>query len=118
MLCHGGVVSSATVDAETARATYVVVSKDTVTVSLADNRAVSMPISWYPRLVQGSPAGRNNWKLLGHGTGVHWPDLDEDLSVEGMLAERASMEGKASLAKWVAGRRKKHGKLPAKHEEK
>jgi hypothetical protein len=102
-------MSSSAVEIDAPTATYVVVSSEALTVTLADGRTVSTPLSWYPRLVHGTPAERNNWKLLGHGTGVHWPALDEDLSIEGMLAGRPSMESKASFAKWVAGRRKKPG---------
>lgn len=65
-------------EVETPRATYVVVSEDTVTVRLADHRSVSMPISWYPRLAHGSPRERNHWWLTGAGVGIHWLDLDED----------------------------------------
>ena len=100
-------MSSSAIEVDVPSATYVVVSGEALTVTLADGRMVSTPLSWYPRLHHGSPAERNSWKLLGHGTGVHWPALDEDLSVEGMLAGRPSMESKASLAKWLAGQNKK-----------
>ena len=66
-----------------ARARSVSVSDDTLTVDLHDGRTVSVPISWYPRLSHGSGAERNNWRLIGNGVGIHWPDLDEDISVEG-----------------------------------
>ncbi|MGD1277374.1 MAG: DUF2442 domain-containing protein [Tepidisphaeraceae bacterium] len=85
-------------------ATYVVVSEDSLTVSLSDGRTLVLPLEWYPRLKHGSPAERNNWRLIGDGEGVHWPDLDEDLSVEGFLAGRKSMETRKSLRKWFADR--------------
>ena len=55
-------------------------------VDLVDGRTISVPLAWFPRLLHASPAQRNNWKLAGGGFGIHWPDLDEDLSTEGLLA--------------------------------
>jgi len=52
---------------------------------LNDGRAVSTPLAWYPRLFNATPAQRENWRLIGGGEGVHWPDVDEDLSLEGVL---------------------------------
>ena len=63
----------------------VVVSEDDLTVELADGRAISVPLVWFPRLLSAPPAARNNWEILGDGEGIHWPDADEDLSVEGLL---------------------------------
>ena len=64
----------------------VVVSEDDLTVELADGRAISVPLVWFPRLLGATPAARDNWEILGDGEGVHWLDADEDLSVEGLLA--------------------------------
>lgn len=61
------------------------VTNDELIVSLADGRKLSVPIAWYPRLANATPAQRRNWELIGPGVGFHWPDVDEDLSVEGML---------------------------------
>ena len=61
------------------------VTDDELIVSLADGRKLSVPIVWYPRLANASPQQRRNWKVIGPGVGFHWPDVDEDLSVEGML---------------------------------
>jgi len=58
---------------------------DRITVSFDDGRILSFPLKWYPRLVRATPAQRRNWQLLGRGYGVHWPDVDEDLSAEGFL---------------------------------
>ena len=69
-----------------ALARSVVVSDDELTVHLADGRAISVPLVWFPRLVNASPTARSNWELLGDGDGIHWPEADEDLSVEGLLA--------------------------------
>ena len=68
------------------RAIEVSVSEDALTVRLADGREVSVPLAWFPRLLRGSPEQRSHWKLVGGGVGIHWPDLDEDLSVAGLLA--------------------------------
>ena len=67
------------------RAVGVSVSDDELTVDLADGRRVSAPLAWFPRLLHADPAQRDNWRLLGDGQGIHWPDLDEDLSVAGLL---------------------------------
>ncbi len=67
------------------RAIQVSVSEDELSVELADGRRVSVPLAWFPRLLHASADQRSNWRLLGEGQGIHWPDLDEDLSVEGLL---------------------------------
>jgi hypothetical protein len=67
------------------RAQEVLVTEDELTVSLADGRRISVPLAWFPRLLHASPAQRSNWQLLGDGEGIHWPDIDEDLSVAGIL---------------------------------
>ena len=64
----------------------VAVSDDELTVGLADGRVITVPLVWFPRLLRADPAARANWELLGDGEGIHWPDADEDLSVEGLLA--------------------------------
>lgn len=67
------------------RAKDVRASEHELTVDLVDGRRVSVPLAWYPRLADATPAQRANWELLGDGEGIHWPDVDEDLSVEGIL---------------------------------
>src|SRR5688500_14957162 len=79
------------------RATDVAVSDDTLSVDLADGRTIAVPLEWFPRLAHGTPAERGNWRIIAGGDGVHWPDLDEDVSVEGLLAGRASGESQKSL---------------------
>jgi len=64
------------------------VTADALRVRLADGREVSAPLVWFPRLQQATPAQRSNWRLIGGGVGIHWPDVDEDISVEGLLAAR------------------------------
>jgi hypothetical protein len=61
------------------------VSEDALTVDLMDGRTISVPLVWYPRLLEGTPKERSNWKVSAAGYGIHWPDLDEDLSTEGLL---------------------------------
>jgi hypothetical protein len=85
-------------------AVSVTCTADALTVVLADGRTLSVPLSWYPRLLHGRPRERGNWELIGEGDGIHWPDLDEDVSVEGLLAGRRSGETKRSLERWLARR--------------
>ena len=80
-------------------------SEDSMTVGLDDGRALSVPLAWFPRLLQGTEQERANFELIGDGMGIHWPDLDEDISVEGLLAGRRSAESDASLSRWLQKRR-------------
>ena len=73
-----------------ARVQTVEVSDDALTVHLKDGRSISCPLLWYPTLAEASSDERQNYRLIGDGTGVHWPDLDEDISVRGMLLGRSS----------------------------
>lgn len=82
----------------------VKVGDDALTVALLDGRTVTVPVSWYPRLANGSPKERMNWQLLGGGHGIHWPDLDEDISVDALLAGRPSAESQSSLQKWLSAK--------------
>jgi hypothetical protein len=75
-----------------------------LTVTLVDGRSVSVPLEWYPRLQHGSADERGNYELIGGGHGIHWPDLDEDINVEGILAGRRSGESERSLARWLTSR--------------
>ena len=79
--------------------------EDSMIVRLDDGRALSVPLAWYPRLLNGTPQERANYDLIGDGEGIHWPELNEDISVEGLLAGRRSAESASSLAKWLAGRK-------------
>ena len=73
-------------------------SDDAISVGLRDGRVISVPLVWYPRLLDATAAQRNNWKSAGAGYGIHWPDIDEDLSTEGLLrgapAPRMSVRAK------------------------
>jgi hypothetical protein len=86
------------------RATSVRLSNDALIVDLSDGRTVSAPLAWYPRLLNGTPAERDDHQLIGEGLGIHWPQLDEDISVEGILAGRRSHESKESFEHWLASR--------------
>lgn len=83
---------------------------DAFTVELSDGRALSVPYAWYPRLQHARPEERDNWELIGEGDGIHWPDLDEDISVEGLLAGRRSGEGEPSFRAWLEGRNRSRPK--------
>ena len=91
---------------ETAAARRVRVTDQALIVELRDGRAVSVPLDWYPRLAEGSVAERRHWELIGPGVGVHWPDLDEDISVDGLLRGLPSGESAASLDRWCDARRR------------
>ncbi len=79
------------------KAQKVTVTKDALIVDLNDGRTISVPLAWYPRLVHGSADERKNWRLIGQGAGIHWEDLDEDVSVENLLLGRPSGENEKSL---------------------
>ena len=87
----------------------VSVTEDTLTAELSDGRTISVPLLWYPRLVHATPDERSNWRLIGTGQGIHWPDLDEDISVEGMLAGWPSRESQKSLQQWLDARKEGRG---------
>jgi hypothetical protein len=88
-----------------ATAQNVSVSDDALAVDLADGRTITVPLVGFPRLAHGMPAERANWRLIGSGEGIHWPDLDEDISVESLLAGRKSGETQESLRRWLRGRK-------------
>jgi hypothetical protein len=94
-------MSSLTADV---RALNVVITTDSLMVDLNDGRSISVPLAWYPRLLHGSPEERNNWRLIAKTQGIHWPDLDEDISVENLLLGRPSGESQDSFRKWLEQR--------------
>jgi hypothetical protein len=89
-----------------ARAQSVRITEDMLIVELTDGRVISVPLAWYPRLWYGSESERANFEIIGEGEYIHWPDLDEDLSVSGLLKGRRSIENPESLKKWLAKRQK------------
>ncbi|MCR9093245.1 MAG: DUF2442 domain-containing protein [bacterium] len=76
---------------KTPRATSVEISGDELIVTLRDGRRIASPLAWYPRLQEATPEARGNWTLLGDGVGIHWPEIDEDLSIEGLLEGRPAI---------------------------
>ena len=88
------------------RAVRVTVTDDTLSVDLEDGRTIAVPIVWYPRLAHGTPAERANFQLSSAGYGIHWPDLDEDIAVEGLLLGKKSTESPASFERWLQRRKK------------
>ncbi len=97
-------MSISTVELAIPNAERVTVTEDTLHVELSDGRTISAPLAWYPRLLHATKEERGNWRLIGKGQGMHWSDLDEDISVEGLLSGRRSGESQASLKKWLASR--------------
>ena len=100
-------VTISRVDMEVPNALDVAVTSDALTVEMSDGRAISVPLAWYPRLLHASPGERRKWRLVGKGEGIHWDDLDEDVSVEGLLAGRHSGESQISFKRWLGGRPKR-----------
>jgi hypothetical protein len=85
----------------------VSLTDDTLSVDLSDGRSISVPIAWFPRLLHSSEQERNNWRLIGKGQGIHWENIDEDISVEGLLAGKPSGESQESFKKWLNNRSEK-----------
>ena len=80
----------------------VLLTDDTLSVDHSDGRSISVPIAWFPRLLHSTEQERNNWRLIDRGQGIHWDDIDEDISIEGLLAGRPSGESQESFKKWLA----------------
>ena len=102
--CSSLGMSSSANKVSQARAVDLSITADTLSVSLADGRTITVPLRWYPRLEHGTPAEQGRWELIGTGVGIHWPDLDEDISVESLLQGHASNESAVSIDRALAGR--------------
>lgn len=85
-------------------AILISITDDSLFVDLSDGRSISVPLEWYPRLLHATPTERNQWRLIGKGHGIHWEKIDEDISIEGLLAGRPSGESQSSLQKWLKQR--------------
>jgi hypothetical protein len=110
-------MTSSVVETQETRAQSVKVNGEALTVDLADGRTIIVPLVWFPRLWHGTPRERSHFEIFGDGSYIHWPDLDEDLTVAGLLAGRRSGESLKSLEKWLDSRnagRNKRG-LPEAH---
>ena len=94
-------MSISVVELNRALAQEVSATNESLTVELADARTLTVPLAWFPRLAHGSPAERANWRLLGGGAGIHWPDLDEDISIKGLLLGHKSGESPCSIQRWL-----------------
>ncbi len=97
-------MSTLVTEIQVARGENISVSEDALTLDLVDGRTISLPLAWYPRLLHGTAEERNHWEWIGDNEGIHWPDLDEDISVEGIIAGRRSGESQRSLQRWLEGR--------------
>ncbi len=93
------------VEIEIPKAVSAIVTDDTLSVELDDGRTISVPTAWYPRLFYSSQQERQNWRKIGNGRGIHWEDIDEDISIEGLLAGKPSGESQKSLKKWLESRK-------------
>ncbi len=85
-------------------AQQVSITEDALVVDLVDGGTISVPLAWYPRLAYGTPAERTTWRLIGHGEGIHWPELDEDISIENLLSGSRSNESQRSFKRWLESR--------------
>jgi len=101
---NGTEISSLAFEIRQARARHITVTDDTLTVDLADGRTISVPLAWFPRLLHGTQEERNHWRLIGQGEGVHWSDLDEDISIENLILGKPSGESQSSFKKWQESR--------------
>lgn len=90
-----------------AYAVAVTVNDDDLSVDLADGRTIIAPLAWYPRLWHSTSKERKKWELIGDGEGIHWPDLDEDISVRGLLAGQPSGESQQSFKRWLESRKER-----------
>lgn len=93
-----------TIEVRIPEAEDVTVTDDTLVADLSDGRSIAVPLAWYPRLVHGTREERDNWELIGNGQGIRWPDLDEDISVEGLIAGRPSGESQRSFKRWLTAK--------------
>ena len=101
-------MNTSTVEIKVPSAIGVEVSESTLSIELNDGRTISVPVGWYPRLTHATRKERDNWKIIGGGQGIHWEDIDEDISVEGLLQGNPSGESQSSLRKWLKSRDRKY----------
>lgn len=97
-------MSSSTAESRVAQAAQVEISEDTLSVELTDGRTIAAPLAWYPRLANATAEERSDWRLIANGRGIHWPAIDEDISVANLLAGQPSGESQTSFKKWLAAR--------------
>ena len=97
-------MNTSAIELEFPDAIDVAVSDDTLSVELSDGRTISVPVDWYPRLTHATEQQRANWRIIGRGEGIHWEDVDEDISVGALLAGKPSGESLSSLRAWLESR--------------
>ena len=100
-------MSTLTAERHLINAQNVLITEDSLVIDLYDGRTISVPLAWYPRLLHGKPKERNNWRFIADGEGIHWPDLDEDISVENILSGKTSKESQHSFKRWLEKRKQK-----------
>lgn len=94
------------IEIETPDIVQVAINEEALTVELSDGRTITVPIAWYPRLVHATEQERANWRLIAGGKGIHWPELDEDISVQALILGKPSQESPESLKKWLESHKK------------
>lgn len=94
------------INIEVPNAVSLEITDEYLKVELSDGRTITVPLIWYPRLLDGTQDERSNWRFIGKGQGIHWSDLDEDISVEGLLAGYHSRESQSSFKRWLEDRAK------------
>ena len=99
--CWTDGMTTSTTESRSVFATSVTVTDEGLTVDLSDGRSLTVPLAWYPRLLHASAEERGSWRLIGQGSGIHWPRLDEDLSVKNLLDGKPSGESHRSLKAWL-----------------
>jgi hypothetical protein len=99
-------MSTFAIEIRMAFAQNVSVTEDSLVLNLDDGRTISVPLAWFPRLLHGTTEERNNWRLIGKGEGIHWSDLDEDISVADILFGKPSGESLHSFKRWLDARQK------------
>ena len=97
-------MSTLAIEIQVPYAEEVTVTQEDLNVDLSDGRTISVPVAWFPRLLYSTQKERDNWRLIGKGHGIHWEEIDEDISVEGLLTGKPSGESQASFKKWLASR--------------
>ncbi|TLU58182.1 MAG: DUF2442 domain-containing protein [Chlorobium sp.] len=95
---------TSTIELNLSAVEHVTVTSDALSVDLSDGRSITVLLAWYPRLMHATDSERENWRLIGSGYGIHWEELDEDISVEGLLLGKLSGESQISFKRWLAGR--------------
>ena len=94
-------MTTSAVEIDVPNAENVSVTDDSLSVDLHDGRTILVPLAWFPRLLHATPEERKHWRPIGKGQGIHWEDIDEDISVEGLLAGRPSGESQESFQQWL-----------------